>query len=287
MRIKNGMRQYSGVADSPPRSCDTLRMIMAYISLLLYCVAAGVLVWSLRKQATDSNRGWLPIVILALLFHGEVHAEAWRSLRGFDLQFYSSLSLTALGMAALTTVLAFRGRMAALGILMYPMAGLLALLYASQGHGHPTRLDWQLQLHAWCAIAAYITLAVATLIALLLWFQERALRRHAVHAWTRFLPPLTELERLLFEVILVGYVLLTATLVTGVVFVHDLFAQHIVHKTVLSVLSWAVFGVLLIGRWRYGWRGARAVRWTLAAMVLLLLAYFGTQFVRELILKRA
>jgi ABC-type uncharacterized transport system permease subunit len=71
-----------------------------------------------------------------------------------------------------------------------------------------------------------------------------------------------------------------------VVFVHDLFAQHIVHKTVLSVLSWLVFGILLIGRWRYGWRGARAVRWTLAAMILLLLAFFGTQFVRELILNR-
>lgn len=261
-------------------------MIMAYISLLLYCVATAVLGWSARKPDSDGNRTWLPIVILAMVFHGEVHAEAWRSMKGFDLQFYSTLSLTALGIAALTTVLSLRGRLSALGILVFPLAGLLAALYASQGHGRVSLLDWQMQLHAWCAIAAYITMAVGTLIALLLWFQERALRRHAVHAWTRILPPLTELERLLFEVILVGYVLLTATLVTGVMFVHDLFAQHIVHKTVLSVLSWGVFGVLLIGRWRYGWRGARAVRWTLAAMVLLLLAFFGTQFVRELILKR-
>ena len=262
-------------------------MIMAYVSLALYCTAAAVLGWTLRKSSPDTNRTWLPIVILAMIFHGEVHAEAWRTLSGLDLQFYASLSLTALGIAALSTALSFRGKLSALGILVFPFAGLLVLLYASQGHGHPNQMDWQLQLHAWCAIVAYTTLAVATLIGVLLWCQERALRRHAVKSWTRVLPPLTELERLLFEVIWVGYVLLTATLVTGVVFVHDLFAQHIVHKTVLSVMSWLVLGTLLIGRWRYGWRGARAVKWTVAAMLLLLLAFFGTQFVRQLILHRA
>ena len=69
----------------------------------------------------------------------------------------------------------------------------------------------------------------------------------------------------------------------GVLFVDDLLAQKLVHKTVLSVLSWIVFGVLLIGRRRYGWRGMKAVHWTLAAMLLLLLAFFGSQFVIELV----
>ena len=81
--------------------------------------------------------------------------------------------------------------------------------------------------------------------------------------------------------------LLTLTLVTGVLFVDDLLAQKLVHKTVLSVLSWLAFGALLFGRWRYGWRGSMAVRWTLAAMMLLLLAFFGSKFVIELVLQRA
>ena len=80
--------------------------------------------------------------------------------------------------------------------------------------------------------------------------------------------------------------LLTATLLTGVLFVENLLAQHLVHKTVLSVLSWLAFGALLLGRWRYGWRGATAVRWTLAAMALLVLAFFGSKFVLELVLRR-
>ena len=67
-----------------------------------------------------------------------------------------------------------------------------------------------------------------------------------VSAWLRVLPPLTELETLLFRTIAVGFALLTATLLTGMMFVENLFAQHLVHKTVLSVLSWIVFGVLLI-----------------------------------------
>ena len=90
----------------------------------------------------------------------------------------------------------------------------------------------------------------------MLWVQERALRRRSFRGWLRALPPLTELESLLFRSITVGFVLLTATLLTGVLFVDDLLAQHLVHKTVLSVLSWLAFGALLLGRWRCGWRGA-------------------------------
>ena len=112
------------------------------------------------------------------------------------------------------------------------------------------------------------------------------MRRRELHRWLRALPPLTELESLLFRTIAVGFVLLTATLLTGVLFVEDLLAQHLIHKTVLSVLSWLAFGALLLGRWRYGWRGATAVRWTLAAMALLLLAFFGSKFVLELMLDR-
>jgi ABC-type uncharacterized transport system permease subunit len=91
----------------------------------------------------------------------------------------------------------------------------------------------------------------------------------------------------MFRVIAAGFVLLTLTLLSGVLFVDDLFAQHLVHKTVLSIAAWIVFGVLLFGRWRWGWRGRRAVQLTLAGMAILLLAFFGSKFVLEVILHRA
>ncbi|MDQ3510692.1 MAG: cytochrome c biogenesis protein CcsA, partial [Pseudomonadota bacterium] len=81
------------------------------------------------------------------------------------------------------------------------------------------------------------------------------------------------------------FILLSAALLTGLLFVENLLAQHLVHKTVLSVVSWLAFGALLIGRWRLGWRGSVAVRWTLVAMAFLLLALFGSKFVLELVLQ--
>jgi ABC-type uncharacterized transport system permease subunit len=71
-----------------------------------------------------------------------------------------------------------------------------------------------------------------------------------------------------------------------VLFVDDLVAQHLAHKTILSIASWLVFGLLLFGRWRWGWRGNRAVHLTLTGMIVLLLAFFGSKFVLEMVLHR-
>ena len=102
----------------------------------------------------------------------------------------------------------------------------------------------------------------------------------------RLLPPLTQSESLLFRTLAAAFALLTLALAMGLVFVENLFAQALAHKTVLSLLSWAVLATLLFGHWRWGWRGAKAARWTLAAMLLLALAFFGSRFVYEFLLTR-
>lgn len=259
-------------------------MTLAFIAALAYLLAAGLLARGVARDA--HGRAWLLPTVVALALHAALHVMTWREAGALDLHFFSALSLVGLGMAALTTLFGAGGRMAALGVLVFPIAAGVAIAYAMRGHVTAEPLDWRLQLHAWCALLAYATLGIAAVLAVFLWAQERALRRREFHGWLRALPPLTELEALLFRTIAVGFALLTATLLTGVLFVENLFAQHLVHKTVLSVLSWLVFGGLLLGRWRRGWRGAKAVRWTLVAMTLLLLAFFGSQFVLEMVLKR-
>jgi ABC-type uncharacterized transport system permease subunit len=94
------------------------------------------------------------------------------------------------------------------------------------------------------------------------------------------------METLLFQMITAGVFVLSASLGTGFLFLHDLFAQHLVHKTVLSLLAWVIFCAILIGRQRYGWRGRVAVNWILAGFIFLLLGYFGSKFVLELVLAR-
>ncbi len=260
-------------------------LVLALIAVMLYAFASQQL--AARVGGGTPGGRWLWLVVPAVLLHLAVHAWAWRLLGGPDLHFFAALSLVGLGMAALTTALGPAQRIEALGIIVFPLAAAVLAAYAVFGGGRPREdLGWALQMHALLALLAYATLAVAALLALMLWFQEHALRRRALGGWLRVLPPLTQTETLLFRSLGVGFVLLGLTLVTGVVFVDDLFAQDLGHKTLLSILSWIVLAVLLFGRWRWGWRGPRAVKLTLTAMALLLLAFFGSKFVYELVLHR-
>ena len=263
-------------------------MTIVLIAVIFYLAAAAWLALDVRHGRDAAARGWLLPANLAVLLHGVVHFLAWQRSGVTDLHFFAALSLVGLGMAAMTAFVGAGGRMRALGVVVFPLSAVVLLLYVVYGHrSAPEPHDWRLLLHAWMALLGYATLAVSAVLAVFLWLQERALRRREFHSWLRALPPLTELESLLFRSITVGFGLLTATLLTGLLFVEDMLAQHLVHKTVLSVLSWLVFGGLLLGRWRRGWRGTKAVRWTLAAMTLLALAFFGSQFVLELVLQRS
>lgn len=264
-------------------------LILGLLAALLYLLSARLLAAHAHPRGEPGTRSpWPWLAVPAVALHAALHALAWHGLGGPELHFFAALSLVGLGMGALTAVVAPLQRIEALGIVVFPLAALSLLPYLAFAGGRPAAeaLGWPLQLHALLALLAYATLAMATLLALFSWFQDRALRRRHLGPWQRWLPPLTQMETLLFRSLATGFVLLGLALLTGVVFVADLFAQHLVHKTVLSLLSWAVLAVLLFGRWRWGWRGPRAVKLTLLAMGLLLLAFFGSKFVLEMVLQR-
>jgi ABC-type uncharacterized transport system permease subunit len=132
---------------------------------------------------------------------------------------------------------------------------------------------------------AYSMLTLASGQAILTAIQSTQLRRRP-GGFVRTLPPLQTMEALLFEMIGLGFVLLTVALVSGFHYLEDMFAQHLVHKTALSIVAWIVFATLLWGRFRFGWRGRTALRWTLIGFAVLMLAYFGSKAVIELILHR-
>ena len=262
-------------------------MLPIVLAATFYAIATLWLARDARAFGEPQGRGWLWAAIPAVTLHAFIHWLGWHQTGATDMHFFAALSLVGLGMAALTVLGAVGGPARALGVVVFPLAACAMIAYALYGHTtRPEPLGWQLLLHAWLALLAYATLSLAAVLAVFLWTQERALRRREFHAWLRVLPPLTELETLLFRTIAVGFILLTATLLTGVLFVEDLMAQHLAHKTVFSVLSWLGFGALLIGRKRYGWRGATAASWTLIAMALLVLAFFGSNLVLELLLQR-
>jgi ABC-type uncharacterized transport system permease subunit len=142
--------------------------------------------------------------------------------------------------------------------------------------------------HLLISLLAYSLFTIGSLHVLLMALLERRLHDGVLSQTLQGLPPLLAMEALLFRIIWAGFILLTLTLASGVVFSEELFgrAAKLSHKTVFGVLSWLIFAALLAGRHIYGWRGRVAVRWTLAGFLTLVLAYIGSKFVLEVILGR-
>jgi ABC-type uncharacterized transport system permease subunit len=144
------------------------------------------------------------------------------------------------------------------------------------------------RVHLTIALSAFSLFTIASLQALTMAVLERRLREGPLPAFLQSLPPLLTMERLLFRIIAVGFVLLTLTLASGMLFSEELFGQPLrfTHKVVFAVAAWFIFAALLAGRSIYGWRGRVALRWTLAGFMVLVLAYIGTKFVLEILLHR-
>lgn len=162
----------------------------------------------------------------------------------------------------------------------------IAASLLNQSESTIIKLNYTLATHVILSILAYSLLTIATLQAFLLAYQNRHLKNKSRLQTLRYLPPLQTMEALLFEFVVVGEILLTLSIISGFIFLDNIFAQHLVHKTVFSICAWLVYGFLLLGKYRLGWRGIIAIRWTLAGFIFLMLAYFGSKLVLEIILHR-
>ncbi|SFF31852.1 ABC-type uncharacterized transport system, permease component [Fontimonas thermophila] len=256
-------------------------MITAFLALLVYGLAG--LLAARRLQAPPYER-WLPALALAL--HGWALSRHVLHGGAITLGINEALSLFAWQSALLLWVLCFREPLRTMGAAVYPAAGVAAIiasLWPTPVSDIPIA-DWKVRSHILLSLFSAGLLTLAAVHAGLLAAQDRLLRGHRMTQLTRALPPVQTMERLLFQLIGIGFFLLSLTLLSGLWFIRDWLAQHLAHKTVLSITAWLIFGVLLWGRLRYGWRGRTAIRWTLAGYATLVLAYFGSKLVLEQIL---
>ncbi len=241
----------------------------------------------------DRSAVTLPVVALvhAALLAGAIFGDGV-----FRFGFAHALSATLLLAVLIVWVEGFFVPMRGLQLIVLPVAALSAVLPAAF-HGAPVAAasdTLALRVHLLVAIAAYSLLTIAAMHGLLMASMDRHLHASARESGgtlgriLREVPPLLAMERLLFRLIGAGFVLLTATVVSGVFFTESLFGQPLRfdHKTVFTIASWLVFAGLLAGRFVFGWRGRTALRWTLAGFLMLLLAYVGSRFVLEVILQR-
>lgn len=263
---------------------------VAFIAVALYLAAAGLIGWRLLSHSSmpSSRNLSLWLVFAGLTLHAWLLYDAIFSHPGINLSFFNALVLTSWTVIALFLVSSLNKPLENLGIVLLPVAAITLVLEASMpGPDFMRRaVGWDIKIHVLISMLAYSLLTLASVQAILLAIQDYQLRRRYRAGFIRSLPPLQTMESLMFEMIGVGFILLTLALITGFAFLEDMFAQHLVHKTVLSTLAWLVFGSLLVGRFRYGWRGKTAISWTLSGFVILILAYFGSKAVLELIIQQ-
>lgn len=260
----------------------TIALYLGAASLLARRLASGIDATSGQKYLA------LAIALIAAILH------AWGLIKqiylpaGLDLAFFPMLSLMGCATALMVIATAFGKPLENLAIAALPIAALTLLLQVSvHTQGNLVQVDsGGMMLHILISIVAYSILSIAAVQALLIAVQDRHLRNRHPGGFMRALPALETMECLLIRLIATGFGALTIALLSGAIYIENIFAQHLVHKTTLTLAAWLVFAILLFGHWRFGWRGRTAVRWTLGGTLVLIIGYFGSRFVSELILGR-
>lgn len=250
--------------------------------------------WATKVQLDDSTvttgRDNFAILI-PLILHGYILFQSIFSGTGLSFGIGNAVS-SIVWLTVLIYWLSgfFFYRLEVMQTLVAPVAAVAVLLPLVFPSPHPlTNTEFPaFKAHILVAMMAYSLLTIAALHALLMAVLERRLHHPAMQSALTNLPPLLTMEKLLFRIIWAGFILLTLTLISGVVFSEEVFGQPVkfTHKTLFGFISWGIFAALLTGRQFYGWRGRIAIRWTLIGFIILLLAYIGSKFVLEVILQR-
>lgn len=295
--MEGSPRRNNTAPHPPPLPLDSHPMTLPIATLALWLAVAAYLSLSWHFIAHARGKPVIPRCVR------NEHALIGLALAGHFVSFIAQsenglLSFGvghALSMVMWLTVLmywtaSFFYSLEGLQAFLMPMAviGLLAAWWLPPAHALYNLQQPTVLLHIVVSLAAYSLLLVAATLAMLMAVLDHALHAKHFSPLIRQLPPLLSLEKLLFQVLGVGFVLLTLTVFSGAFFSEHLFGKPFTlsHKTVFSLAAWGIFAGLLWGRVRHGWRGRLAIRWTLTGFGFLLLSYMGSKVVLELLLGR-
>lgn len=248
-----------------------------------------------RPGGTRGFRWWeRALLAVAVALHALLLAQAIFGSGQFRFGFAHALSMMALLALLFYGAESFIYPLEGMPALVLPPAALSVVLPALFGGALLTDKAHALAFiaHVLIAMLAYAFMAIAAAHAVLMAVAERRLHSRGAGgqelATPAGLPALLTMERLLFQMLGTGFVFLSLTVLSGIMFSEEIFGRALTfdHKTVFGLLAWVIFAVLLLGRAMYGWRGRTALNCTFAGFVALLLAYVGSRFVIEVMLSR-
>ena len=277
---------------------DIVIQLLPHILAALTYAGLGAHFWHSRWREHENQRIAIPmrpwerlLIGSALLIHGIGIYYAIFTDQGMRFSFSFALSLMMWLAVLIYWLESFMARMEGMQPMVLPLAAACAaspMLFPNV-HLVANAQATGFKLHFLAAMLAYSLLTLSALHAIFMGFTENALHKKALKRSLNSLPPLLAMESLLFRMLAAGFVLLTLTVGSGLLFSEALFGKPFTldHKTLFAFASWGIFATLLVGRHIWGWRGKRALRWTLAGFALLILAYVGSRFVIEVILGRS
>lgn len=271
-----------------------MQHLIPYLIVAFIYLAVALDYWRIAKTSPASGQEntlklHTSIVALGLLLHGGLLYRDVFAVGGFNFGLFYAISVILWLTALIYWLANLKHKIETLQAFVLPLAAIFVLLSAMSIQDYVpshTEASWFL-VHVGVAILAYSLFTFAAMHALLMAVAERTL--HNQPTWIKLpdFPPLMVMESLLFKVIGLGFVLLTLALASGMLFSEQIFGEPLQfnHKVIFSIASWLIYGWLLLGRLKYGWRGKTAIRWTLSGFGLLLLAYIGSKLVYEVLLK--
>lgn len=267
-----------------------LTPVLSLGAALLYLGAGAFLIKHLWGRPLGRLQWVFAAAIAAVVLHGWLlYASVLTAAPAINVGFTNAASLSAWIVAVIFIATALIKPAYELGAVILPVSGLAVVgAWAWPPASPDTVQSTGLAVHLLISLLAYGFLALAVVQSLVMALQDHRLRIHSEASVLSKLPPMETMEQLLFQLVGIGFVLLSLGLASGLWFsAGQLGAAFLInHHTVLSVAAWLIFGSLLLGHLRFGWRGKTATRWTIGGFVVLALAYFGWKFVLEILLNR-
>lgn len=263
-------------------------LIYTALALLAYTGAFGYLFVHLMNKHQPNRWIFGLFVILGLGLHTLTLSHNMLTPLGVNYDVFNIISFTSALMLILNLAFSCYRPILPLNLLGIPIAmiGAIVGISFSLPNQFVAQRSFGLDVHIILSLSAYAVLLMATVHAILMWIQNRELKKKQKRLWVNLLPSVQTMEQLLFDLLITGFATLTIALLLGFFTIDDFFAQHLAHKTFFSIISWFIYGTLLIGHHSWGWRGKKAIRFTMIGFALLALGFIGSKFVLEMILGR-
>ena len=248
--------------------------ILTILSYLSIALAQGL---SLFGQMPFSRWRYFTTSVVSLSGHGWILYKLIETPQGQNLNWLIMLTFTLWLMNLFTFFTSFKAKVESLCVFTYPLAAVSVVLALSFSGIQvvDTKSQPMVLAHIFISLFAISLLFLASMQAVLMGFQHYLLKRHQPSPLLLILPPLQTMETLLFHILWSGMIFLSASLCSGFIFPNEFVAN--LSKSMLAISAWVLLTLLLVGRHIFGWRGLKAIRWTLSGTFLIFLSYFGTK----------